>query len=247
MRRPQVRKGFVLMLDMLGFKERSKSDMFEMYNIWKELKDKIEYEKRLSEQGYDIRIQNLFMSDTFVLCLSLKRNDNCDFLGLMHAAVDLIQSFFLEYMEKHKVYFRGALSFGEFMFCQSESIIMGEALMEAYRLYESTNWIGVILTPSAEKVMLDCREETEVPYDLFDDFIPYNIPYKDPANIGGKYAINWISRYQYRMDKVIAMKRVKDAMPCLEILSSDIRFKYENTLCFVEAAIEYNTFNDIEL
>lgn len=70
---------------------------------------------------------------------------------MLLAVVDLIQSFFLDFMEKHKVYFRGALSFGQFLFSQSERIVLGQALIEAYELYESTDWIGVILTPSAEK------------------------------------------------------------------------------------------------
>lgn len=73
MSKPRVSEGFVLMLDMLGFKERAESDMFEMYDIWKELKAKIEYQTKFIAQGYDARIQTLFISDTIISCFSLKK------------------------------------------------------------------------------------------------------------------------------------------------------------------------------
>lgn len=161
----------------------------------------------------------------------------------MLAVVDLIQSFFLDFMEKHKVYFRGALSFGQFLFSQSERIVLGQALIEAYELYESTDWIGVILTPSAEKVLHDIVDLGEVPYDWYADFVKYHIPYKSGVTSGGNYAINWMSRYNHRTDKEDALRRIKNAMPPLNDLDENVRSKYVNTLKFIETAIDYNMFS----
>lgn len=73
MSRVNVREGYVLMLDMLGFKERTANIEFEFIDRWKALKKDIKRAALEMKDGYDIHINTLFLSDTIIICFSLKK------------------------------------------------------------------------------------------------------------------------------------------------------------------------------
>jgi len=233
MSRVNVREGYVLMLDMLGFKERTANIEFEFIDRWKALKKDIQRAAFEMKDGYDIHINTLFLSDTIIICFSLKKNDHCDLNTLLLSIPELIQSFFLKYMEESSIFFRGALSFGKFIFLPKENIVMGPALNEAAEWYEATDWIGIILTPSAECKLRLIKNELFEPTALYDDFVEYNVPIKSGFPDISKFSIMWIGRHEYRSADNDVLGRVLRTFASISH-SPKYSSKYINTLRYIE-------------
>jgi len=86
-------------------------------------------------------------SDTFILYS--KSNLVNDYPALMTASKALIQKSISMGLP-----IRGAISFGDCVFGHNNKIIMGQAFLESHDYGEDQNWLGLILTPSASKVLL---------------------------------------------------------------------------------------------
>lgn len=150
------KNGYVMMLDVLGFREFvSKRRDIDFFDIWKSIKSSInkkrdEIQARFANQ---VTVDFLCLSDTLIVCISL--TDTPEIKGvddrvLITILPELINSFFQEQMQFNSVFFRGAISYGQYSFSSEQNIIMGPALDEASEWYEAVDWIGIILSPSAE-------------------------------------------------------------------------------------------------
>ncbi len=233
MNRENFRDGYVLMLDMLGFKERTADIKSDFIDCWRALKKDIQRTAREMKYGYDIHINTLFLSDTIIICFSLKKNDHCDLNTLLLSIPELIQSFFLKYMEKSGIFFRGALSFGKFIFLSKENIVMGPALNEAAEWYESTDWIGIILTPSAECKLRLIKTELYESIAMYDDFVEYKIPLKPGFPNISRFSIMWIGRHEYRSGDNDVLGRVLRTFASISH-SPKYSSKYINTIRYIE-------------
>lgn len=154
-----VKHGYVLMLDILGFREAvSKRSYYDgednFFNIWKSINENITQtkDKLLNDTWEIFDIDFLCFSDTIIICISLASDlittykDNY----LIAYLAEIINSFFKFQMEENKIFFRGAISYGEYSFSAEQNIVMGDAIDEASEWYDKVDWIGIILTPSAE-------------------------------------------------------------------------------------------------
>ncbi len=193
----RYRKGYVLMMDVLGFKDFvSLKPDFDFIKCWRTLKHDInESAKNIQFISNKCRVEVLFLSDTVVVCFSpIVSNIDKD-EDILHFIPMLIQSFFLKYMEEYNLFFRGALSYGEFYFHSGDNIVMGSAINEAYEWHESTDWIGIILTPSAEYKYNILNSKVYAASNFFHDFREYlKIPFKDDAHRLVKTTILWIAK-----------------------------------------------------
>jgi len=147
----RVKKGYVMMFDVLGFKEFvSKRKDVDFFEIWSQIrKSLIEKKVELEEQSSLLDIDVLCLSDTLIVCMSFKNKTKLDPRLLLGLLPKLIDTFFhFRFMEG--IFFRGAISFGEYRCDMLNNIAMGNAIDEAYEWHELTDWIGVILSPSAE-------------------------------------------------------------------------------------------------
>lgn len=110
---------------------------------------------------------------------------------------------------------RGAISYGEYSI--KENIMLGYAVDEAASWHERTDWIGVILTPSAyikiKKEKIDSLKEY--------DKIPYKMPMKKPD-----ICVKWTYENKEELLRIIDKKGP---------LVPDIAPKYLNTLIFLES------------
>lgn len=165
-------KGIVTFLDVLGWKGmwQNNIDAIEKLKlVVKETRDKAEKLVELYNQKgnatnvryKDIDVKVVSISDTIVLLTKIGNNDSIR----LHAQ---LCSWVLKTALSEGFPLRGAISYGEFT--ESENIMLGPAIDEAAAWHESTDWIGVILTPSAqmylrnEKVKYIIDNYSEIPF-----------------------------------------------------------------------------------
>lgn len=181
----QYSKGIVTFLDVLGWKglwQSNRDAVDHLSRLVRDTRNKaIEIVKAYNEKERakdvrykDMKIKVLSISDTIVFLTDTESITALSF----HAQ---LCSWILEYALSKKLPLRGAISYGEFT--ESENIMLGPAIDEAAAWHESTDWIGVILTPSAKMYV---RNE-KIPY-IIDNYD--NIPFKK-ANKTLKHCVDW--------------------------------------------------------
>jgi len=239
---PSSKHGYVMMLDVLGFRDFVSKDIGnDFFAIWesiqKSLYDKKEViENRLRNQ---VIIDILCLSDTLIVCVSLSNkpiNANIDDRELIVILPELINSFFQTQLN-NKVFFRGAISYGEFSFSSEQTIVMGSALDEASDWYEAVDWIGIILTPSAEyavEMFLSRKDiKPENKNAILTNFHEYpKIPFKDGVPPVCKYAFCWV-------DPCMGIDKSRDNWILILKIFSELKhsrsfaMKYKNALDFI--------------
>ena len=212
-------KGIVTFLDVLGWKglwQSNKEAVTQLRDIVsftrkraKEIVRTYNEKERAKDVRYkDISIKVLSISDTIVFL-----KDTEDRMALAFHAQ--LCSWLLKYAISKRIPLRGAISYGEFT--ESENIMLGPAIDEAAAWHESTDWIGVILTPSARMYV---RNE-KIPY-IIDNYD--NIPFKK-ANKTLKHCVDWSIRIEDGLYDIFLEKGPH--MP-------EVAPKYLNTLEFLK-------------
>lgn len=238
----RMKQGYVMMLDVLGYREYiSKEKGSDFFKIWESIKKGILEKKVSLEQMFlhKIEIDFLCFSDTLVVCISLAEDLgglDIDPRGTILIFPYLITTFFIPQMQNN-IFFRGAISYGEFQLSTEDNIIMGSALDEASDWYEATDWIGIILTPSAGYALdlLYAREgrgvgRSELLRTTYRKY--HNIPFKTGIPHACNYAVCW-------WDTELSMKDPKSFEIIVLDMFSRIKHlksyaaKYRNTVDFV--------------
>lgn len=116
---------------------------------------------------------------------------------------------------------RGAISYGRY--ATTGNVMVGYAVDEAASWYESTDWLGVILTPSAHVLVSDTISSAIVDYP--------SIPFKKHVNHLRK-CVAW---------EYTGRGRIKDIFIAKGPLTTDIADKYLNTLAFLKEMNRRNT------
>lgn len=168
----EFKKGIVTFLDVLGWKGLWQSNK-EAVNHLKELVRETRKHANNIVKAYNekelakdvrykaIKIKVLSISDTIVFLSETESIKTLEF----HAE---LCAWILEYALHRRLPLRGAISYGKFI--ESNNIMLGPAIDEAAAWHESTDWIGVILTPSAqmyvrtEKVRCIIADYTDIPF-----------------------------------------------------------------------------------
>lgn len=186
--------GAVTFLDVLGWKgiwrDRNQEDRRNPIESLDNLIEKIIIQgKKLGEQynyalvdrfnrGASNGIDVLSISDTIVLFTP----------GPPDVAINIhskLSAFALQEGLKYGLLLRGAISYGEYD--KKKNIMIGSAVDEAASWHESTDWIGVIFTPSATFAMQGKCPQQCIEYPC--------IPFK--KSIKG---LNWCVDWQYGDD-----------------------------------------------
>ena len=133
---------------------------------------------------------------------------------------------------------RIGISVGTFFFNLDESMYAGPALIEAYRLGEEAQWIGITTSKEVYRRSIEAK--------LFsgdsDSIIPTDIPHRDGYKLG--YALNWptILRNSIAAPLPVTAEQVYEGFAQYfgdwDSLQPDAKLKYENTAKFM------NVFGD---
>lgn len=236
----RVKDGYVIMLDVLGFRDLiSKRFGYSFFKIWADIKQKLlerkdELEKKIKPLDIDI----LCLSDTLVVCLSMKKKTKIDPRILISLIPKLIDSFFWEQFES-RVFFRGAISYGKYQCDMDNNIAMGAAIEEAYEWHELADWIGIFLTPSAEyareKYVLDNKPDDIITL-INKRFVPYGVPFKDSKTFE-THACIWFTNSKDKTENKSLLSKILTVFSEVKYLQT-IAKKYSNTLEFIKKHIE---------
>jgi len=150
------RSYWVAYFDLLGFENRVKVQNA----IWPILD---EYRRALAEiRSNPGEIRRKWFSDTFLFYTP--DDSERSFAGIERAC-----QFFFYRMIKSRMPVRGCLTIGDFYEDTSDDVLVGPALIEAYKLAEGQDWLGFVLSPDAVRRRdqygspKDCYREYDVP------------------------------------------------------------------------------------
>lgn len=222
---PIIEKGAVTFLDVLGWKgiwQLNTSAVEKLQSLVRELDKKAEEITNMySEKDTNLRGKSkptvvLSISDTIAVFTSAKP----EVAIKIHSE---ICSWALEYALDLELPLRGAISYGQYTI--ADNIMLGYAVDESASWHESTEWIGVVLTPSAQ---IELPEERNG----YDCIVQYDrIPFK--AAIGHlSHCVRWNFENKKRLYEVIKSKGP---------LVPGIAQKYLNTLSFFDALAKKET------
>ena len=136
-------KRWISYFDLLGFSNlvQTKGEL----NVFNTITTALEEFGRKRNPN-DHFVERVWFSDSFIF---YSPGDNAkDFSAVQQAS----RHFFLSLIQK-EIPVRGALACGEVYADKDNNIIFGKGLLEAYKYAENQDWIGFILTTSAEKQM----------------------------------------------------------------------------------------------
>jgi hypothetical protein len=233
------RYGIVVVMDVLGWKNKANPEVIKTYvDLINVLRIKILSEwMRVSDNVKDEDLYIIMMSDT--ICIFLDIDDSYCELNIFKA----ISEFIVEALGKSFA-FRGAISRGEYFINKKQNVFSGEAIYEAIKYAEKTDWAGIILTDSISKALLennniaDLKALNLISYD--------NIPYKKetPNTIRPCYknlvlvpkSLFPISERNIFVDLMNLYEKVLDSD------KEDVRIKLNNTKVFLKFLID--TFDE---
>jgi hypothetical protein len=128
---------------------------------------------------------------------------------------------------------RIGLALGRFLFNIDRSMYVGPALIEAYRVGESSQWLGISLARSVQERARNLRLRSS----NSDIIIEWPVPMK--GSLEKRFVVNWpaVFAHDLRVSPPISVAQFYQAFegpfgPFVE-LPNDVQVKYENTVEFV--------------
>jgi len=231
--------GYILMLDVLGYREFVTKTKIDFPKLWSELQEEVKKQRDVifKEQNGSVILDVLFVSDTIFIGVSTTHNNKqLEGLTIMFL-IDLVKQIF-KFSLKNNVFFRGAISFGEYLFDLSLNLVMGNAVDEASEWYESTDWFGVILTPTAEykyNSTILSEDEQQIWNFCMLNIVRYpRLPYKPKlqSEKSSFLVVKWFDTYVKEKDRLMFLKQIMDAFSMIK-QSPKVASKYENTFHFI--------------
>lgn len=223
--RMQKKTGAVTFLDVLGWKGIWQSEDNPVRTLQciveetKKVAASISKEFSLptdTERGLQIETAVLSISDTIVLFTTAEAKTAIE----IHAR---ICAWLLPYALKQRIPLRGAIGYGQYIV--ADNIMLGAAVDEAASWHEATDWVGVILAPSA---YIKTRA------DDVGCIVEYmRIPFKHPEKNLVK-CVDWKYKDLDELNEIIDSKGP---------LLPEIAPKYLNTLAFLERNKENGLWN----
>jgi hypothetical protein len=216
MKKPDIKrdKGAVTFIDVLGWKGIWQQTDFAIETLFSLINETMEKAKIISQEYSNIEelrgkeeiTKVISVSDTIVLFTSGPSNVVIE----IHAK---ICAWLLPYALELELPLRGAISYGEYS--TKANIMVGYAVDEAASWHETTDWIGVVLTPSAQMKLNNQELVGVTSYE--------NIPFKNGTKNLQK-CVDWNFRDMDRLFDVISKKGPH---------TPEIAKKYLNTLDFL--------------
>lgn len=165
------RKGVVICLDVLGWKNYSRPNQIEnLTTLTAGLESMIIDETLRVSNNKECDVDIINLSDTIFILIS--DDSPYFFLNMFKALAKFINNAF-----NYSFAFRGAISYGEYKHNSTRNIFTGDAIYEAATYCESTEWAGIIITDSLAKELL--KENDYVTLEKI-NLIKYEaIPYKE--------------------------------------------------------------------
>lgn len=132
---------------------------------------------------------------------------------------------------------RAGIAIGKFCFNLEKSMYAGPAFIDAYRVGESAQWLGITLSESAQRMATDLGMKSngrEV-------IIHWNVPIKNGERPG--FVVNWPAVYAHDLavEPPVSVRQFYQAFETafgnFDALQTDVQAKYENTVNFMNGQL----------
>jgi len=224
---------FVAHFDMLGMRSATKRNpdlAWERLSALSRVRDE---RMRLGIERLDTgalikdRVYSFIFSDTLVAFS--KSNGENDALALVLLTTELFTRALY-----YRIPLRGGIAHGRFEFNLERNLFSGPALVDAYELGESSQWLGIVIddyTAKAAKNIPIRSQGTDV-VTFWDVPLKNSLP--ETRNV-----MNWIQTHQYRgpvpLTAEVFYGTMSDMFGPWDELPPNVRVKYENTVAFFNA------------
>jgi hypothetical protein len=213
---------WVVCLDIMGVKRLIGEEYWlRVFDVYA---DAISIFQKDAFDGHLIR--RITFSDSFILYTT-------DGSASSYRALDFFVRHFIVSLISKKIPIRGAMSFGELYADDANGLFFGKALIEAYKISESQDWIGFVLCETAsgqlKKVGLPVNERL--------NYTEYPVPFKGYEN-------EKVVRHERLLPSFIigespsaqGQERCRKALLAMakQHKGTEIERKYKNTLKFLE-------------
>jgi hypothetical protein len=226
---------WIAYFDLLGFRKRVEQDQLSL--VLPEYHEALTALRR--EARRDIRMR--WFSDTFLFYVL--DNSRESFREMDEAC----RSFFHRMILK-RIPLRGSLTVGN-LYVESDDVLIGPALIEAYDYAEHQDWLGFVLTPNARDKLRSHVHNGETDYDVLccHYYREYDVPVKceDGSDCPKTeklpaYTMN-LTRFDHGNQDLDEARRIWDALDDMEQMASDesqsVRAKYERTKEFLSETV----------
>jgi hypothetical protein len=219
----QQRHRWVAHLDLLGASALVESESWDrVFRVYSRANETFR-----GEAFDEHLIERITFSDSFILY-------TIDATALSYRALDSFCRHFIVELIRASLPVRGAMACGELYADPAASLYFGKALLDAYRLGESQNWVGFVLSETAR----DQLAVVGLPAHERLNYALWNVPMKikgEPTFTESNLPslILGLSPSRSNVEPVMATMRVLKA----KAPSDSVRRMYENTIEFLEKNI----------
>lgn len=236
--------GIVIYLDVLGWKNKCTNEENALNKLTFLLQDLI-----TTKLGLIKALENK-TAETFAQFNYAKGEDSIEIIGAADTIAIFIKDYYMQAFIRAYVlinclvksgaeqglFFRGALSYGEYSLIKDSNFYMGPAVNEVSQWYEACDWVGVIMTPSAVKkfAIMELILKAGNPNGIFSEYVKYNrIPFKKSNEAFESYVVNCFYKrediFNYKEKLSIEKERIEKLKADVSIIN-----KYENALNFYQ-------------
>jgi len=228
---------FVAHFDMLGMGALTKRDPDLAWNTLYKFSEAREKRLSLGIQLIDTneliadQIQTFIFSDT-VIAFS-KGNTENDALAMVLLTTELF-TFALH----SRVPLRGGISHGRFAFDLTRNLFSGPALIDAYELGESSQWLGIVVDQYTTDIF--SRLKAGKSSRKVDVIVPWNVPCKNGV-VANRNVVNWPETHGHNYQGPIPLSVEVFYSPFVHLfgtyedLRPEVAIKYANTVTFFNA------------
>lgn len=225
---------YVAHIDILGMSELVDKDLDEAWGMLSDLVAVRDRANKLSleftDTGDTVNIPDAIKVVTF--------SDTIVLFTKTHSQIELRSMIVLVTEMFHKaivscVPVRVGISLGKFYFNDLKSMYAGPALIEAYRVGERSQWLGISLAESAQ----DAAIELSMKSNNSDVVVNWDIPCK--TGIINGYAINWPALFahdlkiEHPVTPELFYAAFQSSFGPYDGLPDTVRAKYINTVSFM--------------
>lgn len=226
---------WIAYFDLLGFRKRVEQGQLGLV-----LPDYHGAVAALTKEAHrDIRIR--WFSDTFLFYMLDNSRES------LFEIDNACRSFFHRMILK-RIPLRGSLTVGN-LYVESDDVLIGPALIEAYDYAERQDWLGFVLTPNARDKLRSHVHNGKTDYDVLcrHDYREYDVPVKceDGSDCPKTeklpaYIMNLI-RFDHGNQDLDEARHIWDALEDMEQMARDesqsVRAKYEKTKEFLSETV----------
>lgn len=231
----EKKTGYVAHLDMLGFKKAVERDP---KRAWKALNCLWDLHLEIPKQEIPIKstgkvlkghVKAIFNSDTIVFYTNEANEE--DFFSIIVCSA----KFFGRSLRDCCIPLRGGIAHGDFLVDPGRNLYTGIPFIKAYDIGEKAKWFGIVI----DRTVLTPKDISQI--SSYPVYVEWDVPLKD-GKTERNIVVNWPLIFRDHLHVPSSAKELyegafKHLFGPYDLLTGDVKCKYQNTLDFMKAQL----------